>query len=265
MDGISQPSTSPVRLTPSSSVSTERRRAFSIRCLNTFRTNGSRSRWPACTGAGRPASRYRASISGQSNPRPLYETSQASGVIHSAISARSAGSSAWSGSRSWVWRKWSPSQRARPTRNASVPAAVARPVVSVSRQTSGASAGGWPGRRASRSRSSGISTGATTRRTMHPAGVSATSAPRAAARRAASTGLRRPESGARAGAASGPSEADPPLRASVARRFASRRSRVTPGTGSVVMPRPPRPQAPWWPSRSQWQAARAAEGQAPCR
>ena len=73
-------------------------------------------------------------------------TSQVSGVTQRAISASSAGSSAWSGSRSWIWRNASPSQRARPTRNASVPAAVASPVVSVSRQTSGASGGGWPGR-----------------------------------------------------------------------------------------------------------------------
>ena len=48
-----------------------------------------------------------------------------------------AGSSAWSGTRSWTWRKASASHHPRPTRNATVPAAVARPVVSVSRHTSG--------------------------------------------------------------------------------------------------------------------------------
>ena len=54
----------------------------------------------------------------------------------------------------------------------------------------------------------------------------ATSAPSAAASRAASAGLRRPANGARAGIGSGPAGA-PARAASVARRFASRRSRVT--------------------------------------
>ena len=56
---------------PAARPSTVRSRASSMRCRNTRRTNGSRSRWPACAGAARPASRNRASISGQSNPRPL--------------------------------------------------------------------------------------------------------------------------------------------------------------------------------------------------
>ena len=103
---------------------------------------------------------------------------------------------------------------------------------------SGASGGGCPGRRARRSRSSGMSIGATTRRTSQPSGVSATSAPSAAARRAASCGLRRPANGARAGRGSEPAA---PPRASVARRFASRRSRVTAPVSSAVMPPPPSP------------------------
>ncbi len=156
-----------------------------------------------------------------------------------AISASIAGSSAWSGSRSWVWWKADPSQRASPTRNASVPAAVARPVVSVSMQTRGASTGGWPGRRASRSRSTGISTGGTSRRTRNAPASTTTSAPSTAASRAARTGLRRPANGARAGSWSGPIGA-PPDRASVARRFARRRSRVTGPAVSAVTRLQPR-------------------------
>ena len=64
-----------------------------------------------------------------------------------------------------------PTSRAR-SRNATVPAAVASPVVSVSRQTSGTSGGGWPGSVASRSRSSGrIDASAGSHRTTSPAGV----------------------------------------------------------------------------------------------
>ncbi len=63
----------------------------------------------------------------------------------------------------------------RPMRNATVPAAVARPVVSVSRQTSGRSAGGWPGNRASRSRSTGRSMDRPSTRTKRPERASTTS------------------------------------------------------------------------------------------
>ena len=106
-------------------------------------------------GAARPARRYRATSSGQSNPRPLYVTSQASAGIAAARADKSARSSACSGSSSWTCRKRSCSHHPRPMRNATVPAAVASPVVSVSRQTSGTSAGGWPGSAASRTRSTG--------------------------------------------------------------------------------------------------------------
>ena len=64
--------------------------------------------------------------------------------------ARRAGprSSAWSGSSSWTWRNRSPSHQPSPMRNATVPAAVASPVVSVSRQTSGTSGRRLAGQRA---------------------------------------------------------------------------------------------------------------------
>ena len=61
------------------------------------------------------------------------------------------------GRSSWACRNRSPSHQPSPTRNAIVPAAVASPVVSVSRQTSGTSGGGWPGqaRRGARDRAAG--------------------------------------------------------------------------------------------------------------
>ena len=83
-------------------------------------------------------------------------------------SASSAGSFGWSGRSSWACRNRSASHQPSPTRNAIVPAAVARPVVSVSRQTSGTSGGGWPGMRASRSRSSGRTTVSGSQRTTAP-------------------------------------------------------------------------------------------------
>ena len=55
--GISQPSTSSCRTSPSSVRSAVCSRASSIRCRNTRRTTGSRSRWPSWIGAARRASR----------------------------------------------------------------------------------------------------------------------------------------------------------------------------------------------------------------
>ena len=55
--GSRQPSTSPTRCRPSSSASAVRSRASGIRCRNSRRTIGSRSRWPAWAGAARRASR----------------------------------------------------------------------------------------------------------------------------------------------------------------------------------------------------------------
>ena len=68
-----------------------------------------------------------------------------------------------------------------------MPAAVARPVVSVSRQTSGTSGGGWPGSVASRARSTGSGRLGVSRRTMTPSGLRTTSPSTAAASRAASS------------------------------------------------------------------------------
>ena len=72
---------------------------------------------------------------------------------------------------SWTWRKRSASHQPSPMRKASVPAAVASPVVSVSRQTSGTSGGGCPGSVASRSRSTGRARDGVSRRTMTPSDV----------------------------------------------------------------------------------------------
>ena len=78
-DGISQPSTSPIRRTPSSSPSTVRSRASSMRWRNTRRTNGSRSRWPACAGRG-PAGQPEAGL----DQRPV----EAAAVVASPASRR---------------------------------------------------------------------------------------------------------------------------------------------------------------------------------
>ncbi len=66
-----------------------------------------------------------------------------------------------------------------------MPAPVASPVVSVSRQTSGTSGPGWPGRPALRSRSIGSSIGAGSIRTWPPPGPSIQRPPSASARRIA--------------------------------------------------------------------------------
>ncbi len=96
-------------------------------------------------GGGRRLSRKRATRSGQSKPRPLYVTSQPWPAGRSAIASSIPASPAWSGSRSWTWWNRSPVHQPSPTRKATVPAPVARPVVSVSRQTSGTSGPGWSG------------------------------------------------------------------------------------------------------------------------
>ena len=74
----------------------------------------------------------------------------------------------------------------RPIRNATVPAAEPRPVVSVSRHTSGTSACGWPGNRASASRSMATGRDAVSTRTTVPTSVWTTSPSRSAASRCAS-------------------------------------------------------------------------------
>jgi hypothetical protein len=211
--GISQPGMSPCLRMPSSSDSTDARRASDMRCRNTRRTRGSRSRWPSCSGGAPPAIRYRATSSGQSKPRPLYVTSQPKRGIRAASSASRAGSSAWSGRRSWTCRNRLPSHQPSPTRNASVPAAVASPVVSVSRQRRGASAGGWPGRLARRSRSTGRIVGGDSTMTIDPNGVRTSSPPTATARRSA------PIDDARRASTRGRGRSASPLR-----KFAKRRS-----------------------------------------
>ncbi len=197
---------------------------------------GRRSRWPSCTGADRPAMRYRVTSNGQSKPRPLYVTSQASGGIRPASSSSRARSSAWSGSTSWTWWNRSPCHQPRPMRKASVPVAVARPVVSVSRQTSGRPGGGCPGRVASRSRSMGRSMLRPSTRTYRPSPVRTTSPSSVSASRSASAS---PPSGAW-----GRGSVGAPVSGArtAARNRSRRRARSVGGraTGAVTRPGPAR-------------------------
>ena len=127
-----------------------------------------------------------------------------------------------------------------PTRNATVPEAVARPVVSVSRQTRGTSAGGRPGSPASRSRSIGRMTVAGSQRTTGPAGSRSSSPSTAAAsRRPSSTEpLADAAVSSIARLAAGRREGGPVVREASLEGRAAHRPAATAASGSIAAPRP---------------------------
>ena len=90
-------------------------------------------------------SRKRATRSGQSKPRPLYVTSQAVGRQELGEGLEHAGLAGLVGQEELDLAEGIARPPAQADRKATVPAPVARPVVSVSRQTSGTSGPGWSG------------------------------------------------------------------------------------------------------------------------